>query len=106
MFGLGLLTAPALPVFLPVCCRGRNTGPKSHAVRGPVGHMASWCAMCEAATDAGVQVARGVDEIQAEKARTTRVIPCAAEKGQRPQFTTNSAFLAGRAFWAHRLPPS
>ena len=40
---------------------------------------AFWCAVCEAATDVGVGVGRGIVHILAEKASTRPIIPTAAE---------------------------
>ena len=83
-------TGPAgLAGVSPALLAREERAPKSHAVRGPVGRTASWCAMCEAATDAGVEVTRRVIHAQAEKARTTRVTIVAAEKGLRPKALYN-----------------
>ena len=79
MVARGVTDRPGPVLFLPVWCRKRNTSPKSHTVRAPVGTRLPVTANCEAATDTRVHIGRGVDEIQAEKARTSTVIPTTAE---------------------------
>ena len=79
MIARGATDRPGPVLFLPVCCRKRNANPKSHAVRAPVGTRLPVTANCEAATETRTHSGRGVEEIQAEKARTSTVIPCTAE---------------------------
>jgi len=58
--------------------QGRNTNAKGYAVRLPVSKVVSGT-FCEAATDACVEVTRGVDEIGAEKASANAVTPRTAD---------------------------